>query len=101
MGYRRMRMRWDRTKNRVLIVAQEVALRASIARILQPVGYVVELAASTKRARALLADGSFDVAIIAPGSFGAGGSGLTQYLRSVTAHLVVLAEPKANVAECA
>jgi DNA-binding response OmpR family regulator/tetratricopeptide (TPR) repeat protein len=101
MGYRRMRMRWDRTKNRVLIVAQEVALRASIARILQPVGYVVELAASTKRARALVADGSFDVAIIAPGSFGAGGSGLTQYLRSVTAHLVVLAEPKANVAECA
>jgi len=49
----------------VLVVAQETALRARIARLLQPAGYAVELAASKKRALDLVASEQLGAAIVA------------------------------------
>ena len=51
----------------VLVVAQETALRAKIARLLQPAGYAVELAASEKRALELVVSKQIDAAIVVPG----------------------------------
>src|SRR5262245_53920568 len=48
----------------ILIVAQQVELRARIARVLQLAGYAVELAESQKRALELAAGGQIEAAII-------------------------------------
>ena len=77
---------------RILIVAQDTALRAAITRILQPAGYAVELAAGEKRARELSRDGRIDAAIVAPGSFGASGLTLARDLHSATGRVIVLAD---------
>jgi class 3 adenylate cyclase/DNA-binding response OmpR family regulator/predicted ATPase len=52
----------------VLVVAQETALRARIARLLQPAGYAVELAANEKRALEVVANERIDAAILVTGS---------------------------------
>jgi CheY-like chemotaxis protein len=54
-------------RKRILVVAQETALRAKIARVLQAAGYAVELAASEKRAIEVAAHGEMDAAIAVPG----------------------------------
>ncbi len=54
-------------KKRILVVAQETALRAKIARVLQAAGYAVELAANEKRAIEMAAHGEMDAAIAVPG----------------------------------
>src|SRR4029077_16355702 len=48
----------------ILVVAQQIELRARIARVLQSAGYAVELAESQKRARELAAGGRIEAAII-------------------------------------
>jgi predicted ATPase/DNA-binding response OmpR family regulator/class 3 adenylate cyclase len=48
----------------ILVVAQQVELRARIARVLQSAGYAVELAESQKRALELAAGGQIEAAII-------------------------------------
>src|ERR1700724_2631023 len=52
----------------VLVVARETALRAKIARLLQPAGYAVELAANEKRALELVANERIDAAIVVTGA---------------------------------
>src|SRR5262249_31523336 len=48
----------------ILVVAQQIELRARIARVLQSAGYAVELAESQKRALELAAGGQIEAAII-------------------------------------
>jgi class 3 adenylate cyclase/DNA-binding response OmpR family regulator len=48
----------------ILVVAQQIELRARIARVLQSAGYAVELADSWKRALALATGGQIDAAIV-------------------------------------
>ena len=55
-------------RKHVLIVAGDAATRAAVARVLQPAGYSVELAAGEKRARELVAAGGIDAAVVAPAS---------------------------------
>jgi adenylate cyclase len=50
--------------HRILVLAHDTALRASLARVLQQAGYQVELADSAKRARDLIAHAKFAVAIV-------------------------------------
>jgi DNA-binding response OmpR family regulator/class 3 adenylate cyclase len=51
-------------RKRILVLARDAALRATVARILQPAGYAVEPAGDGKRARELVADGNIDGAIV-------------------------------------
>ena len=51
-------------RKRVLVVAQQIELRARIARILQSAGYTVELAECQKRALELAAGGQIEAAIV-------------------------------------
>jgi DNA-binding response OmpR family regulator/class 3 adenylate cyclase/predicted ATPase len=78
-------------------VAQETALRAKIARWLQPAGYAVELAASEKRALELIVNKQIDAAIVVPGS-GLTGLAFTRRLSRRIARLIVLAERSDDVA---
>jgi DNA-binding response OmpR family regulator/class 3 adenylate cyclase len=52
-------------RQRVLVVAQDVALRSALARCLMPAGYLVELAESDRRAREVLADRRMALTIVA------------------------------------
>jgi TolB-like protein/DNA-binding response OmpR family regulator len=78
-------------RKRVLVVAKELALRAKIARILQPAGYAVELAAGEKRALQLAADGKIDAAIVVPGP-GLAGLPIARELRDAVPRMIVLAD---------
>ena len=53
-------------QKRVLIAAEEIDLRARIARVLQSAGYSVELADNEKRALKLALNHKFNVAVVAP-----------------------------------
>jgi DNA-binding response OmpR family regulator/class 3 adenylate cyclase/predicted ATPase len=75
----------------VLVVAQETALRAKIARLLQPAGYAVELAASEKRALELIVSEHIDAAIVMPGT-GLAGLAFTRQLNDQVPNLIVLVE---------
>src|ERR1019366_2345351 len=79
-------------KRKVLVVAGIAAVRAAIARILQPAGYAVELSSGTQRTRELLAADTFDAAIIAPSGLGADGQGLIRELQAVVGRVILLAE---------
>src|SRR5262249_45004697 len=48
----------------ILVVAQQIELRARIARVLQSAGFAVELAGSQKRALELVAGGQIEAAIV-------------------------------------
>src|SRR5215471_6582208 len=52
-------------RQRVLVVAQDVALRSALARCLMPAGYFVEVAESDRRAREVLADRRMALTIVA------------------------------------
>lgn len=75
----------------VLVVARETALRAKVARLLQPAGYAVELAANEKRALELIVHENIISAIVAPGA-GLAGLALARQLSYQVAKLIVLAE---------
>src|SRR5262245_13220186 len=55
------------TRRCILVVAQQIELRARIARVLQSAGYTVELAENEKRAFELIGSGKIDAAIVALG----------------------------------
>ena len=78
-------------KKHVLIIAGDLTLRATVARILQPAGYGVELATGDERTRELVADGKIDVAIVAPSSLGASSQKLTSELLGKVDCVIVLA----------
>jgi CheY-like chemotaxis protein len=50
----------------ILVVAQQIELRARIARVLQSAGYAVELAESEKRALEVASGGQIEAAIVVP-----------------------------------
>jgi DNA-binding response OmpR family regulator/class 3 adenylate cyclase/predicted ATPase len=77
-------------KQLVLVIAQETALRAKIARLLQPAGYAVELAVSEKRAFELTVNEHIDAAILAP-SAGLAGLAFARQLSEKIPKLIVLA----------
>src|SRR3979490_2170008 len=84
-------------RNLVLVVARETALRAKIARLLQPAGYAVELAANEKRALALIARENIVAAVVVPGA-GLAGLALARQVSHQIPKLIVLAERPDDVA---
>jgi DNA-binding response OmpR family regulator/class 3 adenylate cyclase len=83
-------------RKRVLVVAEETALRAKIACLLQRAGYVIELANNQKRALKLASSGTVNAAIVAPGSRPAG-TALVQELAERVPRLLLLAERSDDV----
>jgi class 3 adenylate cyclase/DNA-binding response OmpR family regulator/predicted ATPase len=75
------------TRKCILVVAQQIELRARIARVLQSAGYAVELAESRKRALELAAGGQIEAAIVVPSSDLAG---LSRELRDRVSRTIVL-----------
>ena len=84
-------------KKLVLVVAQETALRAKIARLLQPAGYAVELAASEKRALELIVNEDIAAAIVVIGA-GHAGLAFARQLSDRVPSLIVLAERPDDIA---
>lgn len=78
-------------KKLVLVVARETALRAKIARLLQPAGYAVELAANEKRALELTVSEGMDAAIVATDA-GLAGLAFVLRLSDRVPSLIVLVE---------
>ncbi len=78
-------------RKRILVVAQETALRAKIARVLQAAGYAVELAASEKRAIEVAAHGEMDAAIAVLGP-SLTGLAMARELRDAVPKMIVLAD---------
>jgi class 3 adenylate cyclase/DNA-binding response OmpR family regulator len=73
----------------ILVVAQQIELRARIARVLQSAGYAVELAETEKRALELATGGQIEAAIVVPSTDLAG---LTQKLRDEVPRTIVLGQ---------
>jgi DNA-binding response OmpR family regulator/class 3 adenylate cyclase/predicted ATPase len=84
-------------KKLVLVVARETALRAKIARLLQPAGYAVELAADEKRAIELTDNEDIDAAIVVTGA-GLAGLAFARQLSDRVPSLIVLAERPGDIA---
>jgi DNA-binding NtrC family response regulator len=57
-------------RHRILVAAEDVTLRSTLARWLMPAGYFVELAETDRRAREVLADGRMALTIVAPSHCG-------------------------------
>jgi DNA-binding response OmpR family regulator len=83
-------------KQRILVVADDAALRATLARWLLGAGYGVELAESPKRAREVVAQDSIALALVAPDRLGETGADLARELGREVEHLIVIKEPGAE-----
>src|SRR4029453_9403094 len=79
-------------QKRVLIAAEEIDLRARIARVLQSAGYSVELAENAKRALDLALHHKFNAAFVAPSQ--TLGMSMLEELRLTFPKILVLAEKK-------
>lgn len=77
-------------KRRILVVADDAALRGILARWLLAAGYGVELAESAKRAHEVVANSDIALAIVAPGELGDAGMELVRELRSRIERLIVI-----------
>jgi len=84
----------DGTRRCILIVAQQIELRARIARVLQSVGYAVELAESRQRALELARGGRIEAAIVVPS---ADLAGLSQELRDKIPRTIILAHRREEI----
>jgi DNA-binding winged helix-turn-helix (wHTH) protein len=73
----------------VLIVAQDVGLRARMVRSLHAAGYAVELAENPRRAGEVLAAGGVCAAVIVPDGLGPAGARLVNQARDALGHAVV------------
>src|SRR6266705_2199548 len=67
-------------RSRILVVADDAALRASLARWLMAAGYGVELSESPSRARDVVANHDIALAIVAPNGLGVAGVELAREL---------------------
>jgi DNA-binding response OmpR family regulator len=79
-------------KSRILVVAGDASLRASLARWLMAAGYAVELAESPKRAREAVETTGIALAIMAPDGLGAAGAELARELGGQVEHVMVIEE---------
>jgi TolB-like protein/DNA-binding response OmpR family regulator len=84
-------------RKRVIVVAQQLELRARIARVLQSADYAVELAADQKRALHLTVGGGIEAAIIVPRS-GSFDLKLAQELRYTVPRIIVLGDRSDKIA---
>jgi two-component system OmpR family response regulator len=80
------------SKLRILVVADDAPMRATLARWLLTAGYAVELAESPRRAREVIADAGISLAIVAPVGLGAAGVELAHDLASQVEHVIVIGE---------
>ena len=83
-------------RQRVLLVAAAMELRARFGRELQSSGYAVELASDEKRALKLAQDDNYQVAILAPGPSSASLE-LMRELRDAVPKMIVLAEGSVDI----
>lgn len=79
-------------KSRILVVADDAAVRATLARWLMAAGYAVELAESRKRAREVVENTSVALAIVVPERLGAAGAELARELGGEVEQVIVIAE---------
>jgi DNA-binding response OmpR family regulator len=77
-------------KPRILVVADDATLRATLARWLMAAGYAVELAESPKRARDVVADTGITLALVAPDPRGAVGIELASELGGQVEQVIVI-----------
>jgi DNA-binding response OmpR family regulator len=78
-------------KQRILVVGNDMDLRATLARWLIAAGYSVELAESARRAREVLANESIGLAIVAPERLD--GGDFACELRTAVDRLILVTEP--------
>jgi DNA-binding response OmpR family regulator len=83
---------------RILVVAADTGLRASLARWLMGAGYGVELAESPKRAREVLAGENIPLAIVEADGLGSGGADLVSDLAGSVGHVILVGDPSAGAA---
>src|SRR5215510_9918319 len=83
-------------QKRALIAAEEIDLRARMARVLQSAGYSVELADNEKRALKLALNHKFNVAFVAPSQ--SLGVSMLEELHVTIPKILVLAERKDEIA---
>jgi DNA-binding response OmpR family regulator/class 3 adenylate cyclase/predicted ATPase len=79
-------------RKRVLVVAQELAVRARIARTVHSAGYTVEIAPSRKRVFKLVADENIEAAIMVMDS-GPAATTLARELRAAIPRMILVADP--------
>jgi DNA-binding response OmpR family regulator len=87
------------TKQHILIVADDAALRANLARWLIAAGYAVDLAESPKHAREVVANNGIALALVVPDRLGAAGAELAGELAGRVAHVIVLEEQAGGPAD--
>jgi DNA-binding response OmpR family regulator/class 3 adenylate cyclase/tetratricopeptide (TPR) repeat protein len=79
-------------RKKVLVVAQELAVRAQIARTVHSAGYTVEIAPSRKRVFKLVADGNIEAAIMVMDS-GPAATTLARELHAAVPRMILVADP--------
>jgi class 3 adenylate cyclase/DNA-binding response OmpR family regulator/predicted ATPase len=84
-------------RQRILLVAEEIVLRARIGRALVSSGFAVELASDEKRALKLARENNFGMAIVAPGSYPANLAMMLE-LRDTVPQMIALAERLEEIA---
>src|SRR5260221_10082646 len=77
----------------ILVVADDAALRATLARWLLQAGYAVELAESPRRAHEVASKAAISLAMVAPQGLGAPGIELAHELTEVVEHVIMIGEP--------
>lgn len=80
----------------ILVVADDAASRATLARWLMQAGYAVELAESPRRAHEVAAKSTISVAMVAPQGLGAPGIELAHELTEVVEHVILIGEAPGN-----
>jgi len=80
-------------KPRILIVTDDTALRATLARWLLGAGYAVELAESPRRAFEVIANESLNLAIMDPRGMGAADTELAREIAERIKRVVLIAQP--------
>jgi two-component system OmpR family response regulator len=74
----------------ILVVADDAALRATLARWLLQAGYAVELAESPRRAHEVASNAAISLAMVAPQGLGAPGIELAHELTDVVEHVIMI-----------
>jgi TolB-like protein/DNA-binding response OmpR family regulator len=86
-------------RTRILVVAADTGLRASLARWLMGAGYGVELAESPKRAREVLAGEYIPLAVVEADGLGPAGANFVSDLAGSVGHVVLVGDPAVDAAE--
>jgi len=83
-------------KHGILVVADDAAMRATLARWLMQAGYAVELAESPRRAHDVAAKAAISLALVAPQGLGAPGAELAHELAEMVEHVIMIGGPAGN-----